>query len=70
MLFHRGEALEDVRTRRGVNKKFSLGDFVEVVQAEPVFVTLLLYDSKGTLLVRKRLEPVVRRSEGPGGRNP
>lgn len=64
ILFHRGELLEDVRSRRSVNKVFDTGDFLEKAQAEPVFLTLLVFDNKGNLLTRKRVEPVVRRAEG------
>ncbi len=68
ILFHRGELLEDVRSRRGVTRTFALGDFIEKGQVEPVFMTLLIYDLKGNLLIRKRVEPFIRQSDaGLGG---
>jgi hypothetical protein len=64
VLFHRGLALNDVRTRRGIRQVFLIGDFLERTQGEPVFLTLLIYDNKGTMIFKKRVEPLVRRIDG------
>jgi hypothetical protein len=52
--YQRGQALEDVRTRRSVLARFKVDGFVESAGADPLYATVLVYDSKGSLLLRKR----------------
>jgi hypothetical protein len=62
VLFHRGQAIDDVKIRRAVNARFKISDFVERAGSEPMFVSLLIYDNKGSLMLRKRMELFMRRS--------
>jgi hypothetical protein len=62
LVYHRGQLIEDLRTRKDVMGRFQVGGFVESAQAEPVFASLLVYDDKGSLLVRRRSELSVKRS--------
>ena len=57
------ESLEDVKTRRAVNARFKVSDFVERAESEPMFATLLVYDNKGALLLRNRLDLFMRRAK-------
>jgi len=67
ILFHRGQPLDDVKTRRAVNARFKVSDFVERSGSDPMFVSLLIYDNKGSLLLRQRLELFMRRAGGKAG---
>jgi hypothetical protein len=64
VLFHRGQVLDDVRTRRAVSARFKVDGFFERGESEPVYVTLLIYDNKGSLLLRRRAELLTKRSPG------
>lgn len=66
LLFHRGQPIDDVKTRRAVSAQFKLSDFVERAGAEPMFMTLLVYDNKGALLLRNRLDLFMRRASQKG----
>ncbi len=67
ILSHRGQAVDDVRVRRSVQARFKVGGFVERAGSEPLFVSLLVYDAKGSLVLRRRLELSLRRSGDKGG---
>lgn len=66
--YHRGQALENFKIRRSVSARFKVGDFLEAAGVEPVFTTLLVYDGRGSLLVRTRQEIQFQRIEAPKGR--
>jgi len=67
VLFHRGEALDDVKIRRSVSARYQVKDFVRRSGAEPVYFTLLVYDNKGSLLTRKRYDVKGSRAQDQGG---
>ena len=68
LLFHRGQAMDDVKIRRAVSARFKVGGFAERAESEPMFVSFLIYDNKGSLLLRKRDELLLRRAGvGPKG---
>jgi len=62
LVYHRAQVVEDLRTRKDITARFQVGGFVEAARAEPVFATLLVYDEKGSLLVKRRSELAVKRS--------
>lgn len=62
LVYHRGQAVEDLRTRKDVTGRFQVAGFVEAAQAEPVYASLLVYDDKGSLLVRRRSELAVKKA--------
>ena len=64
VLFHRGNAIDDVKTRRSVSQKYKLDQFIDRSGAEPVYVTLLVYDQKGALLTKTRSELSMIRGGG------
>ena len=65
ILSHRGEALDNVRVRKTVEAHYRFSGFLERVESEPVFATLLLYDAKGSLMLRQRRELLLRRAGSP-----
>ena len=64
ILFHKGQVVDDVKTRRSVNARFKVQNFVKDAGAEPVYSTLLVYDEKGTLLLKHRSELSLERAAG------
>lgn len=56
LMSHRGQLIDDVKIRRPVSARFKLKEFFENASGEPIYATLLVYDSKGSLLVRQRQE--------------
>ncbi len=56
ILFHRGQSLEDLRLTRDVTARFNVGSWMELAGSEPVYSTLLVYDDKGSLLIKTRQE--------------
>jgi hypothetical protein len=62
--FHRGQIVEAVKAKRTVSARFKIRDFVESSGSDPVYGTVLVYDSKGSLMTRKRSELAMRK-RGP-----
>jgi hypothetical protein len=50
----RGQALEPFSGKRAVTARFKVGDFMENAGSEPVYVSLLIYDGRGSLLAKQR----------------
>ncbi len=63
ILYHRGLPLNDIKSRRAVRQTFQIGDFIDKASGEPLYLTVLLFDHKGTLIFRKRIEPQMKRIE-------
>lgn len=66
LLFHRGQSVDDVKTRRAINARFHISDFVERAGSEPMYLTALLYDNKGALLLRSRQDLFMKRANQKG----
>jgi hypothetical protein len=54
LLPQRGNLLEEVKGKRTISGKFKVGDFVDSAGSDPVHVTLLVYDARGSLVLRQR----------------
>ena len=61
--YTKGTKISHVKRRKKVAYNFSLGSFIQSEGLDPVFGTLLLYDTKGNLLLKQRHELLMKYSE-------
>lgn len=55
--YNRGQVIEDLSQKRSIDATFQVPTpFVQTAGPEPLYVSVLIYDSKGTLTHRKRQE--------------
>jgi hypothetical protein len=54
LLPQKGQIIEEIKGKRTVTGRFRVGDFVDSAGSEPVHVTLLIYDTRGSLILRQR----------------
>ncbi len=54
ILPQKGQTIEEIKGKRTVMGRFRVGDFVDSAGSEPVHVTLLVYDGRGSLILRSR----------------
>ncbi len=58
----KGQLLENLRKDRQVRGRFQIPGFFDARTADPVYATLMVYDHRGSLLVKKR-EDITLKSE-------
>ncbi len=61
VLSNLGELLSDMKLKRNVKARFQVSDFVDQSGISPVYATVLIYDSRGTLLLRQRTDLKVKK---------
>ncbi len=66
IMFQRGHVAEDVNLSRSVEERFNVEGFFERSGSEPIYVSLVLYDSKGSMLTYQRYPVALRRSAEKG----
>jgi hypothetical protein len=59
---HRGQAIEAMQNKRSVLARYKVKNFIEDAGVNPVYVTLNVYDSKGSLLLRRRTDISLKRA--------
>ncbi len=63
LLPQKGNLLDELKGRKQISSKFKVGDFVDSAGSEPVHVTLLIYDVRGSLLLRQRHDLVLQEAK-------
>jgi hypothetical protein len=62
----RGRPLSDLRTKKTIVERVSVGDFFEKAQSSPIAATLVVYDAKGGVVWNRRYDVQIRRVVGGG----
>ena len=63
---HRGQAIEAMQNKRSVLARYKVRGFIENAGLDPVYATLNVYDSKGSLLLRRRSDLNLKRARVNG----
>jgi len=54
ILPQKGQIIEEIKGKRTITGRFKVGDFVDAAASDPVHVSLLIYDGRGSLILRQR----------------
>ncbi len=71
IVYSRGQLLDEFATQKTISAHFKVNHFVESSGVEPMYGTVLIYDSKGSLILKQRKELFIKQSgnNAEGARN-